>query len=170
MEKEDMEIHATTLAKAEVPQHADAGGRSPTSDWSSHGSNLAVGEMLKPGINAANDTLAKAGLGNFGIQQAGVEIVPCTPPNMDPMKDPANPAAPNYNGEAFGPRPAKPQSTMPQDGIVTPEWLQNQQNLHAIAPGGVYDAPIAPYGGMCSDLSKPPADQKPPVDPKAPVS
>ena len=78
------------------------------------------------------------------IQPAGVSIEPCTPAGMDPLKDPANPKAPNYDAQTFGPKPPELIPLTPQSGVITPEELELRKKL-----GPIYKPQFGPYNGAC---------------------
>jgi len=95
---------------------------------------------------AAFTGLSRAAGGTFdGIKHlTGVEIVPCTPPGMDPLKDPANPKSPQYDAKTFGPKPPEPVPLIPKDGVVTPEDLMLRKQV-----GPIYAPQFGPYDGAC---------------------
>jgi hypothetical protein len=79
------------------------------------------------------------------IHQVGISIEPCTPPGMDPLKDPANPKSPNYDAKEYGPRPSAEIPLIPKDGVVRPQDLELQKKL-----GPRYSAEYGAYQGMCN--------------------
>jgi hypothetical protein len=113
--------------------------------WSSN--NRAAFANLSRGYGDTNKGL---------IHEAGVSIEPCTPPGMDPLKDPANPKAPNYDAGTFGPGPPKP--LFPNDGVITPGQLELRKKL---GTSEIYQPQYGRYSGACKvypdkdeDLSK----------------
>jgi hypothetical protein len=104
----------------------------------------------------ANLARGNVATGRSLIEHAGISIVPCTPAGMDPMKDPANPKAPNYDANTYGPKPPEPMPLIPQSGVITPEQLELRKKL-----GTIYAPQFGAYDGACKvypDKDVPPSD------------
>jgi len=110
--------------------------------------NLAAFGDLARGQSGTSDGMVRAG---------GFGIVPCTPPGMDPLKDPSNPKASNYDAQTYGPKSDKEIPLIGKDGVIDSSQLLlrqllKQPQLH------LYSPEYLPYGGMCKDLAPDPGD------------